>query len=393
MTRGKSRTLVATLAVAALVIVGGVARADLDAGMAKFKAKNYAEAAAEFQAIVDQSPSYDFGYFMIGVSFLQMKKPAEAEENLRKAIELNAERFDYHYNLANAYLMQRNYAKAVAVGKTAEPLATDQTKKYQLFKQRGGAYYALEKWGDAIADLEKAEAIKKDAKVGQQLGMAYYKMDYFGKAMKYLVAAHNANPKDPALALIVANTAVNQAAESKDYSQALDFAKKYRDLKPGDADAHNLLGRAALGAKQYDLAERSFRTVIEKDSSQCYAMANLGKVYSMQDKFSDAETILKRAASCNPKLSVIHENLGYVLQKQKRYDEAIPAYQTAYKMEPKGSIQEAINTCKQNLDINAYNAEQERIKAENEAAIAAEKARQAEEQRKIEEYKRKTEDQ
>lgn len=385
--------LVAVIAVATLAIAGGVARADLDAGMAKFKAKNYAEAAAEFQAIVDQSPSYDFGYFMIGVSFLQMKKPAEAEENLRKAIELNAERFDYHFNLANAYLMQRNYSKVVAVGKTAEPLASDSTKKYQLYKQRGGAYYALEKWGEAIADLEKAKAIKSDAKVNQQLGMAYYKMDYFGKAMPLLIEAHNAKPKDPQLLKIVAGAMVNQAAESKNYGEALTFAKKYRDLKPGEADAHNLLGRAALGSKQFDLAERSFRTVIEKDSSNCYAMANLGKVYSMQDKYGDAETILKRAATCNPKLAVIHESLGYVLQKQKRYDEAIPVYQTAYQIQPKNSIQTAIDTCKQQIDIIAFNEDQEKIKAENEAEIAAEKARQEAERRKIEEYKRKTEDQ
>lgn len=66
----------------------------LDQGMSHFKSGKYAEAAAEFQALVDGAPNYDYGYFMLGMSFLQMGKPKDAETNILKAVELNGDKFE-----------------------------------------------------------------------------------------------------------------------------------------------------------------------------------------------------------------------------------------------------------------------------------------------------------
>ena len=42
------------------------ARADAEEALADFKAGRYLEAAAEIQAVVDRSPGYAYGYFLLG---------------------------------------------------------------------------------------------------------------------------------------------------------------------------------------------------------------------------------------------------------------------------------------------------------------------------------------
>jgi len=144
--------------------------ADLDQGMNYFRSGKYMEAAAEFQLLVDVSPAYDFGHYMMGVSFLQMKKPADAEKNILKAIELNGEKFEYYHTLAKAYFDQRQYAKSVATLRSVEGLMGDSAaKKYNLYSLRGLSYATLKKWGDAIDDLEQARAIKASPAVLDRL--------------------------------------------------------------------------------------------------------------------------------------------------------------------------------------------------------------------------------
>ena len=72
-------------AAAGLLVAAPVALAGFEEGMSLFKQGKYVDAAAEFQALVDQSPEYDFGWFMLGNSFIQLKKYQDAEKNFRKA--------------------------------------------------------------------------------------------------------------------------------------------------------------------------------------------------------------------------------------------------------------------------------------------------------------------
>ncbi len=388
-----------TVIAAALLFAATAAHADLDTAMNQFKAGKYLEAAAEFQALVDASPNYDFGYSMIGNCFLKMKKPGEAEKNFQKAIELNGEKFAYHYGLATAYFQQRQYGKAIGTLRTAEGLAADNAEKYRLYALRGAGYYADEKWADAIDDLEKANRIQKSGATSKQLGVAYYNMGHYDKALPALDAALAASPKDDATIQRLATVHMNlgakgesDAAKKRHYDQSLKFAKQYRDMNPTDVEAHNLLGRAALGAQEYAQAEQSFRTVLDKKSDHCYAMANLGKTYIAQEKWTDAESILGRAAKCAPRLGVVYESLGFALQKQKRYDEAIPVYKKALEIEPKSSTREAIDICQKNIEIAEHNEEQERIKAEQEAAARKAEEEYAKELEKRKEYEKKTGD-
>lgn len=396
-TRRHIAALVAVLALAAAPL----ALADLQTGMDLFKAKKYVEAAAQFQGLVDQSPNYDYGYYMMGMSFLQMGKNADAEKNLQEAIELNSEKFEYHYALGQAYLGSEQYAKTVATMKGAEVLAGDKYK-YHLTSLRGQAYASLEKWGEAIQDLEIARKLKPSAAILDQLGRAYYELGHYDKALPVIEEALKENPSNPTMLQRQANILLNLGAEAasdaqKDsyYKRALASAEQLKTARPNDKDTYNLVGRAALGAGDFGKAEQAFKKVLAMDSSYCYAMANLGKAYVATQRWKDAEQIFADATKCAPRLGVAWESWGFALQKQQRLEDAVAKYQKAYEIEPRASIKDAIAVCQQNILIAQENTEVARQEAEEKAAIDAEAKRIAEEEAKrkaYEEAQRKRDD-
>lgn len=64
-------------------------------GRALFHAQRYEEAVAEFEAIVERSPTNDYAQFCLGRSLQQLGRHAEARKPLTLACCLRPERGDY----------------------------------------------------------------------------------------------------------------------------------------------------------------------------------------------------------------------------------------------------------------------------------------------------------
>jgi tetratricopeptide (TPR) repeat protein len=342
-----------------VAVAGTTARAtdDLTQGLEYFKSGKYAEAAARFQVMVDSSPKYAFGYHMLGLSYLQLGRPKEAEVSLLKAIEIDGTKFQYHHGLARSYLARRDSAKAIATLKTAEPLATTNEQKFPLYSLRGFAYATLEKWPEAVDDLEKARAIQPQAAVLVQLGRAYMHLGYAERAAPAFRQAAQANSSDAATNEGLAEALLDMAAQAegkrtKDalYGEALQIADRVLKLQPNEYQSYNLVGRAALGAQDYARAEQSFRKVLAQRPDHCYAMTNLGKTYMAQERWVEAETTFANATVCAPRLFVALESLGHAQQMQAKLPQAIQSYEMAQEIKASDAVARAIATCKQDLE-------------------------------------------
>jgi len=64
-------------------------------GRALFGAQRYAEAAAEFESVVDRAPTNDYALFCLGRSLQQLGRHSEARKPLTLACCLQPERGDY----------------------------------------------------------------------------------------------------------------------------------------------------------------------------------------------------------------------------------------------------------------------------------------------------------
>lgn len=77
-------------------------------GRALFRSQRYAEAAAEFEAIVDRAPTNDYALFCLGRALQLMGRHEEARRPLAQAAGLRPERRDYR--------VYRDRARAAAGG-------------------------------------------------------------------------------------------------------------------------------------------------------------------------------------------------------------------------------------------------------------------------------------
>jgi Flp pilus assembly protein TadD len=77
-------------------------------GRAYFHCQRYADAATEFEAITDQTPTNDYAQFCLGRSLQQLGRHAEARKPLALAACLQPDRRDYR--------LYRDRARAAAGG-------------------------------------------------------------------------------------------------------------------------------------------------------------------------------------------------------------------------------------------------------------------------------------
>ena len=64
-------------------------------GRALFGAQRYADAAVEFEAVVERAPTNDYALFCLGRALMQLGRTAEARKPLTLAACMNPKRRDY----------------------------------------------------------------------------------------------------------------------------------------------------------------------------------------------------------------------------------------------------------------------------------------------------------
>jgi protein O-GlcNAc transferase len=341
---GTARLVAAVLAALAIGAGSPPARADVEGALADYKAGHYLEAVAELQAIVDRTPGYAYGYFLLGHCMLKMKRPAEAEGEFRRAVSLDPTRAEYYQGLALALKSRADWAHTVQTASQGLDRVADPRQRYALLALRGYAFGALERWREAARDLEAARAIHSEPWVCVLLGKAYVAQGSFSGAIPPLREALTSAPDDTATLRLLAESLVHVAADETDperkraaYTEALGYARRIAAAHPDDSDVVHLVGRAALGAGQLEQAESLFLHVLSLDPRQCYAMVNLGRTYMAMSRWSEAESFLKQASSCAPRLAAVYETLGDLYLERGMTQLAADAFRRADEIEPNSS--------------------------------------------------------
>jgi len=321
------------------------ARADADEALADFKAGRYLEASAEIQAVVDRTPAYDYGYFLLGHCMLKMGRPADAQLQFRRALILNPTRAEYYQGFALSLNASGNWPLMVHAATDGIARATDPRTRCALLALRAYAWGALRRWNFAVRDLEEVQRTYAEPWVFAFLGKARFASGAWADAIPPLRQALDTDPDDPILLRLLAECSLRLAADEQDpvrksytYSQSLLYAQRLAAVSPGDLDAVDLVGRAALGAGKLTQAENVFRHVLANNPRQCYALANLGRTYMAAARWTDAEAYLRNASACAPRLTTVYESLGELYLQLGKPQEAAAAFRRAEEIEPTHAV-------------------------------------------------------
>jgi tetratricopeptide (TPR) repeat protein len=184
----------------------------------------------------------------------------------------------------------------------------------------------------------------------------------------------------------------NSSRKKSLYSEAVNYAEQTVKIKPDEIEALNLLGRANLGARNFNEAIVKFKDVIKKRSNYCWAMVNIAKAYIAQEKWMDAESWLRKAVECDVRSDVAFETLGFVLMKQEKFEESLEIYQKAQSIQPSASIKNSIGIVKNKIETRNYNIELEKKQKQLEELDAQKLKKYEEEKKKAEKWEKKKEE-
>lgn len=337
------RRRVAALLAPAMIAASAVtlARADAESAYADFKAGRYLEAAAEIQAVVDRSPGYAYGYFLLGHCMLKMKHKETAEFQFRRALAIDPTRPEYFEGLAAALNASGNWPVSVRVSSEGLARTPDAPTRFSLLTLRAYAWAGLRRWDNTVADLEEAQRLHSETWLLVSLGKARFAAGSYLEAVAPLRRALQASPDDPAVLRVLAECYLRIAAadpvpirKSYNYAQALEYARRLASQAPDDLDAVNLVGRAALGAGKLDQAETVFQHVLAINPRHCYALTNLGRTYMAAERWSEAEAALRQASACAPRWVTVYESLGELYLETGRPEEAAATFRRIEEIQP-----------------------------------------------------------
>jgi len=277
------------------------------------------------------------------------------------------------------------YAILFALGSFAQTLSFDQAM--ELFRQR--------RWAEAAAALQKCDPAATPALLYR--GKALVNLGQFEEAAAALDSYSKTHPQsDDALYLLAyIRFRQNQPKESLrlftdaaslknptaddlkvvaldyvllgDYADAARYLEDSLAMDPGNIEARYHLGRVRYQQNRFDQAIAAFREVVRRDPGNVKAHDNLGLSLEAKNEVEGAIAAYREAIRLDASLTVHDEqpylNLGVLLAKSKRTEEAIPLLVRASSIAP-NSGKVHYQLAKAYFDLNRFgDAQREAEKA------------------------------
>ena len=132
--------------------------------------------------------------------------------------------------------------------------------------------------------------------------------------------------------------AADKALAANDFRAATSFAKQASEADPKNAEAHRILGDAALATGQNADAEREFTTAIVLESGNAKAELGLGVVSEREKKWNTAASHYRRALDFDPKSVEAARGLGRAMSEIGDKSAARIAFGRAIEIDPASAL-------------------------------------------------------
>lgn len=125
--------------------------------------------------------------------------------------------------------------------------------------------------------------------------------------------------------------------QAKQFSQAEDLYNQILNQFPAHADTLHLRGLLAYQQGQNPLALRCIEQAIAEDSGKPHYHYNLGLVLEKEERWEEAITAYQKAIGINPQYVEALANLGNVYRRQRQWANAITTLQHAWQLKPQSA--------------------------------------------------------
>ncbi|MDO8653796.1 MAG: tetratricopeptide repeat protein [Undibacterium sp.] len=269
------------------------------------------------ETLLKMMPDNSAALHLLAVIFCRQGHYEFALDPLERAIEIESDVTDYHYQLGIAYAQLKRWNDAVNCFRKAVKLSPSLTSAHNNI---GSMLRELHQLDDAANAFQRAIHLKSDYLLAHHnLGNLYCEQKKFLLAEQCFRNALALNPGYVDAHHGLAKVLENQGKVNEAVACYLAL------LASGDhtVSTYNNLGNIYAQQDQYDEAVALFAKALDIDPKSAETYCNLGFTYVMQGKLGDAIETLGRAIRLKPDLAMTHLNLSGALGSLSRYEEAI----------------------------------------------------------------------
>jgi len=268
-------------------------------GVVSLSEKNYKEADEDFRRAYDLNPSNTRGLSGLVESDLEQNRSDAAIDLLKKELAKSPERNQLKLLLADAEARIGRYDDAIAdyqaiintLGKNSMPRA-------QIYLRMGEAYRRKGDPAGAVQAFQKArELLPDDALVLSSLALVLDLSQRWREAEQAYNAAIRLSPND---GISLNNYAFLLAEHGGDLDQALTMAQHATQLLPNYAEVADTLGWIYLKKNLSDQAIDIFKRNVAKQGSSSTYRYHLGMAYYQKGDKTEARASLEQALKYNP---------------------------------------------------------------------------------------------
>jgi tetratricopeptide (TPR) repeat protein len=269
---------------------------------------------------------------LLGVLNSQLGRSEKALELLHRALAINAQAPDCHFNLGRVLRDMNRHEEAIAAFRQAIALKPDYYEAYHLL---GLSLRAMNRLDEAAEIFRKVLTLKPDfVDAWNSLGIV---LRSGGKPDEAIVAYQSALALRPDVAEIHKNLAGAYQDEG-DLQQAIRCLSKVIELQPSNCEALQFLGIAQRAAGDFEQAADAFEQLVTLRPDDIEAINNLGDARKSQGKLDEALAAFGRTVELRPDYFIGHHNVGTVLLLMQQPEKAAVSLRKAISLCPEFSF-------------------------------------------------------
>jgi len=274
----------------------------------------------------------------------------------KKAIEINPDLANAHYNLGFAYREEGNDKLAKQKfalydellkqeGEYIEIPEKPTSEDIEKYITLGDNFFKEGKLDESIAEYKKALEIKPRDDILNKLGQAHQQKRLAGKSEEQPAKIDTFTSKKTLDEMPRLETEQELSIEELydrgiSYydkgmiDKAIEEFKEVLELDPEDVETHHHLGNAYADKEMFDEAISIYKKIVEKNPEFIDVYLSLGTLYLDMDMVDEAISLCKQAISANPDDSFLCFHLGEAYVRNEQYEEAITAFNKAISINP-----------------------------------------------------------
>ncbi len=336
--RGDDPSQYAARAIASLEKARGEGATDLSLelmlGRLYLRTLAFDKAIPPLRRVFEEQPSYGEAGILLASAFQGAKRLADASAVLEAAVAENPRFYRGYLQLAELYDEQRRWKEAAAAYATAQSL----NPRADLTARRAAALINSGETAQALPMLH--ESMKKTT--GQPDPAILYLLAHAQRQMKDFVAAaataetlRKTYPND--IRGLYATAAVLESQER--YADAAAILKDLITRDPEDASLVYQYANALDKSGRPADAEAALRALLARDPNNANAMNSLGYMFAERgERLDEAVELLQRALKIEPENPSFLDSLGWAYFRQGKLDLAEGPLSTAAARLPDNSV-------------------------------------------------------